>query len=209
MRTCLKVLPISPLRQPSTGAPSSAAAKGLPTAATACLIDAITTAYPNAAMTDSRDEKDGRTDVQPPPARLPQPVRGITPAPALERQAPEPGKPTPIRDVAKPVAPRVASPDEKPDDGEATVEVDGTLWTVRVQGRSGGGSSAKPPLLLLGFWRVATVDSQPDREAMVVGRRFSDLTDGDLETALAESRDPSVVDRSKAFFSEISERRRS
>jgi hypothetical protein len=53
------------------------------------------------------------------------------------------------------------------------------------------------------------VDSQPDREAMVVGRRFSDLTDGDLETALAESRDPSVVDRSKAFFSEVRERRRS
>lgn len=178
-------------------------------AATACLIDAITTAYPDAAMTDSRDEKDGRTDVQPPPARLPQPVRGSSGAPGLERQAPESGKPTPVRDVAKPVSTRVASPDEKPDDSEATVEVDGTLWTVRVQGRSGGASPAKPSLLLLGFWRTATVGSQPDREAMVVGRRFRDLTDGDLEAALAESRDPSVVDRSKAFFSEISERRRS
>ena len=93
--------------------------------------------------------------------------------------------------------------------GEVTLEVDGTLWTVRVQGRSGGASPVKPALLLLGFWRVSTVDSAPDREALVVGRRFRDLTDGDLETALADSRDPSVADRSQGFFSEISERRRS
>jgi hypothetical protein len=114
-----------------------------------------------------------------------------------------------VRDLATHCVSSGDTANVETDVGEATVEVHGTLWTVRVQGRSGGGSSAKPPLLLLGFWRVATVDSQPDREAMVVGRRFSDLTDGDLETALAESRDPSVVDRSKAFFSEIRERRRS
>jgi hypothetical protein len=66
----------------------------------------------------------------------------------------------------------------------------------------------KAPLLLLGFWEKQTAESLPDREALVVGRRFADLTEDDLQTALAESRDPAAASRSKGFFSEINESRR-
>ncbi len=160
-------------------------------------------------MTEARDENDRRSGVQPPPARLPQPVRGIADPPVRARRAPESGKPTPVRVLATRGVSPGASPDLEPDIAEATVEVDDTSWTVRVRGRSGGSSAAKAPLLLLGFWKAQTVTSLPDRETLVVARLLADLTEDDLETALAESRDPAAADRSKGFFSEISERRRS
>lgn len=130
-------------------------------------------------MTDAHDEKERRPGAQPPPAR----------------------------DLATPSS-RAAPPAEEPDLDGATVEVDGTVWTVRVRGRSGGSSAMKAPLLLLGFWEKQTAESLPDREALVVGRRFADLTEDDLQTALAESRDPAAASRSKGFFSEINESRR-
>ena len=161
-------------------------------------------------MTDAQKKKEGRPGApQPTPARPPQPVKGGGRAPIVARQVAEPGKPTPVRDLAAPGVSPGAFPEVEPDIDEATVEVDGTSWTIRVQGRSGGSDAMKPPLLLLGFWKAQTVASPPDREALVVGRLLADLTEDDLEAALAESRDPAVVDRSRGFFTEISERRRS
>ncbi|MCH7533919.1 MAG: hypothetical protein IIB36_19455 [Gemmatimonadetes bacterium] len=161
-------------------------------------------------MTSAHDHKEGRSGARPPSARLPQPLTGAPNTPVVARQAPESGKPTPVRgDLATPGVFPGASPDVEPDVGEATVEVDGTSWTVRVRGRSGGGSAVNTPLLLLGFWKVQSATSPPDREAFVVGRLLADMTAGDLEAALAESRDPADPDRRPAFFSEISERRRS
>lgn len=158
-------------------------------------------------MTDAHDEKEGRSGAQPPPARLPQPVAGVAAAPARPSKARDSGKPTPVRDLGTP-APRAAPLAEEPDLDEATLEVDGTVWTVRVRGRSGGSSAMKAPLLLLGFWGKQPAESLPDREALAVGRRFADLTEDDLRTALAESRDPTTASKSKGFFSEINESRR-
>ena len=159
-------------------------------------------------MTDAHDQKEGRPGAKPTPARPPQPVTARGRAPVVA-QAPESGKPTPVRVLATRGVSPGASPDLEPDIAEATVEVDDTSWTVRVRGRSGGSSAARAPLLLLGFWKAQTVTSLPDRETLVVARLLADLTEDDLETALAESRDPAAADRSKGFFSEISERRRS
>ena len=160
-------------------------------------------------MTDAHNQKEGRPGARPPPARPPQPVTGGARAPVIARQAPESGKPTPVRDLATPVVSPGASPKVEPDVAEATIEVDGTSWTIRVQGRSGGSTAGKTPLLLLGFWKAQTATSPPDREALVVGGLLAHLTEDDLETALAESRVPAAADRSRGFFSDISERRRS
>ena len=160
-------------------------------------------------MTDAPDEKQSRPRAEPPPARPPQPVRGGGKAPVVARQVPESGKPTPVRDLATPSVSPGASLEVEPDVDAATMEVDGTSWTIRVQGRSGGSAAARTSLLLLGFWKGQTTASPPDREALVVGCLLADLTEDDLEAALAESRDPAVVDRSRGFFSEIGERRRS
>ena len=160
-------------------------------------------------MTSAHDHKEERSGARPPSARLPQPLTGAPNTPVVARQAPESEKPTPVRDLATPGVFPGASPDVEPDVGEATVEVDGTSWTVRVRGRSGGGSAVNTPLLLLGFWKVQSATSPPDREAFVVGRLLEDMPARDLEAALAESRDPADPDRRPAFFSEISERRRS
>ena len=159
-------------------------------------------------MTDEHDHKQGRSGAKPPSARLPQPLTGGPKAPVVARRAPESGKPTPVRDLATPGVSPGASPDVEPDVGEATLEVDGTSWTVRVRGRSGGASAVKTPLLLLGFWKAQSATSPPDRETLVVGRLLADMTAGDLETALAESREPADPDRRPGFFSELSERRR-
>ncbi len=160
-------------------------------------------------MTNARDHKEGRSGAPPPSARLPQPLTGGPKAPVVTRQTSKSGKPTPVRDLATPGVSPGAAPDVEPDVGEATVEVDGTSWTVRVRGRSGGGSTVNTPLLCLGLWKVKSATSPPDREALVIGRLLADMTAGDLETALAESRDPVDPDRRPGFFSEISERRRS
>jgi hypothetical protein len=89
------------------------------------------------------------------------------------------------------------------------VDVDGTIWTVRVQGRSGGTSTVSAPLLLLGFWNAQSAPAPPDREALVVGRLLADMSERELEAALAQSRVPPDPDRRPGFFAEISDRRRS
>ena len=160
-------------------------------------------------MTDAHDQKEGQSGAKPPSARLPQSPTVGRDAPLVALQARESGKPTPVRDLATHGVSSGETANVEPDVGEATVEVDGTSWTVRVRGRSGGTSAVKTPLLLLGFWNAQSTTSLPDREALVVGRLLVDMTAGDLETALAESRDPADPDRHPGFFSEISERHRS
>ena len=160
-------------------------------------------------MTDAHDQKEGRSGTKPPSARPSQPLTVGRDPPLSVRQARESGKPTPVRDlVTQGVSPGDTANVET-DVGEATVEVDGTSWTVRVRGRSGGASAGKTPLLLLGLWKAQAATSLPDREALVVGELLVDMTAGDLETALAESREPADTDRHPGFFLEISERHRS
>ena len=160
-------------------------------------------------MTDAHDHSDPRSGLKPPSARLPQPLDGGPSAPGVARRARESGRPTPVRDLATSRVSPDASTGVEPDLLEATVEVDGTSWTVRVQGRSGGASAVNVPLLLLGFWKARPAASPPDREALVVGRVLADMTAGSLETALSESYDPADLDRPGGFFSEISQGRRS
>ena len=156
-------------------------------------------------MTDAHERKEGRSGSRPPPAGPPRPLTGGSDAPAAAGQVPESGKPTPVRDLAPPGASRGASPDVS----EATVDVDGVPWTVRVQGRSGGASTASAPLLLLGFWQAQSAPAPPDREALVVGRLLADMSEGELQAAFAQSRVPADPDRRPGFFAEISECRRS
>jgi hypothetical protein len=87
------------------------------------------------------------------------------------------------------------------------VEVDGTTWTVRVLGRSGGASGTSPPLLLLGFWDGAA-DGIHRREAMTVGRALSGLSPDALREALAEAGPPRDPDRKPPFFPDAGQSRR-
>ena len=160
-------------------------------------------------MTDTHERKEGRSSPRLPSAGPPRPLTGGGDARAAAGQVPESGKPTPVRDLVTPGASRGASPDVSSDVSEATVDVDGTTWTVRVQGRSGGGSTVSAPLLLLGFWNAQSAPAPPDREALVVGRLLADMSERELEAALAQSRVPADPDRRPGFFAEISERRRS
>jgi len=83
------------------------------------------------------------------------------------------------------------------------VNHDGMEWIVRVRGRSGG-REAVAPLLLLGFWKARAADesrstlleSEPDREALVVGTSLAQLGDGGLRIAIAGSKPPPPQTRS-------------
>jgi len=160
-------------------------------------------------MTDTHQQREGRPGPQPASAGLPRPLTDGSRPPAAAGQAPESGKPTPVRDLARSGASTDVPADVEPDVEEATVEVDRLSWTVRVQGRSGGASAASIPLLLLGFWKDQSASLPPDREALVVGRLLADLSEGELVAALAGSSDPPDPDRRPGFFVELSERRRS
>ena len=117
-------------------------------------------------MTDAHDQKQGRSGTKPPSAH---PLTVGSDAPLGVGQARESGKPTPVRDLATHCVSSGDTANVETDVGEATVEVHGTSWTVRVLGRSGGTSAVKTPLLLLGLWKAQAATSPPDREALVVG----------------------------------------
>jgi hypothetical protein len=164
-------------------------------------------------MTDAHEQRVGRPGAQPTSVGPPRLLTGGSDHPAVTGRASESGKPTPVRDLATPGARRGASPGVEshvePDVAQATVEVDGMFWTVRVQGRSGGGSAVNAPLLLLGFWKAQPASSPPDRETLVVGRLLADMTEGELAAALAESCNPRDPDRRLGFFAELGGHRRS
>lgn len=112
-------------------------------------------------------------------------------------------KPTPVRQLA----PDTGPPSEPLDAAHVDIDVDGQRWNVRVLGRSGGVGAA-PPMLLLGFWSADSDSSEPEREALVVGRLLGDLGPGQLGEAWNESRPRSNDERPKPFFGEGPGRRR-
>lgn len=90
------------------------------------------------------------------------------------------------------------------DGGEAQLEVDGERWTVRVLGCSVAGPASAPlPFLLLGFFS-ADEPSAPRREALLVGRSLSDLTELELLAAWHSGRPPRPAGERPPFFPEIS-----
>ena len=117
------------------------------------------------------------------------------------------GKPTPVRNLGS----ARNSTQVEPDTEIVAIEVEGVSWTVRVQGRSGGSSPARAPLLLLGFWKSAPSapsDAPPDREALIVGSSLADLSADELVEVHAQSKEPAERSSRPGFFAEISERRR-
>ena len=142
---------------------------------------------------------------KPRPARLP------------EGEAPAAGvKPTPVRELAGADSREPVPPGPSADRGgaaeadvpEVAFESRGSVWRVRVLGRSGRADGRSPPLLLLGFWGGEEADSSPVREAIVVARALSELTALRLEVALAEAAPPPQPDRRKPFFEGASQSRR-
>lgn len=136
----------------------------------------------------------GRAEGGSPP---PTPVRGDPSAPAP--------LPTPVRSLmAAPAADGGGAAEATPEpEGDATVEVDGRVWTVRVVGRSLGGPSAAPvSLLLLGFFQDPDAQA-PQRETLVAGRTLGALSSEQLEAALGASREPPAPGARKPLFPEI------
>lgn len=89
------------------------------------------------------------------------------------------------------------------DGGEAQLEVDGEHWTVRVLGRSVAGPVSAPlPFLLLGFF-AADEPSTLRREALLVGRSLSDLTELEILAAWHSGRPPRPPGERPPFFPEI------
>ena len=113
--------------------------------------------------------------------------------------------PTPARESAHTDAP---APSVEPDLAEARLEVDGVEWTVRVMGRSGGGSGGSAPLLLLGFWSAEAAEEPPALEATVVARTLAELSWESLETALSRADAPPDPSRKTTFFDDVSRGRR-
>ncbi|HIF22663.1 MAG TPA: hypothetical protein EYQ27_12355 [Gemmatimonadetes bacterium] len=118
---------------------------------------------------------------------------------------PPAGKPTPVRNLGS----TGDSTQVQPDTDIVAIEVEGVSWTVRVQGRSGGSSPAKAPLLLLGFWKSAPSDAPPDREALIVGSSLAALNPDELVEVHAQSAGLAERSSRPGFFAEISGRRRS
>ena len=79
-----------------------------------------------------------------------------------------------------------------PDAEQANLEVDGCSWVVRVTGRAIGAGVARVPMLLLGFWPEGAVETEPEKECLVVGGTLEALSECELERALARSRPPIV-----------------
>lgn len=139
-------------------------------------------------MTDRDRDKPSKP---PRPAR-PTPAREGAPAPkrrSARGGEGQGGPPPPAR--ARPPEPSGPPPSVPEEDVEqASVEVGGRMWIVRVLGRAGGGASsgvqAPVPLLLLGFLR-SEEDERAEREALVVGRTLAALTPEQLEAAFAKS----------------------
>jgi hypothetical protein len=115
----------------------------------------------------------------PPAPDSPGPSAEVTAAAAAEF------KPTPVRVMA------AAESDSVQTDRvveEASFELEGAFWSVRVLGRAGGGSASTAPLLLLGFWPGPEVQGDPVREHMVVGRSLDAMSQADLREAFSRAR---------------------
>ena len=144
------------------------------------------------------------------PSTKPLPAR-----PPAAEPPPGPVKPTPAREFAgaegresaAPEPPPRQAPETQPDIAEAVLEAEGTLWTVRVIGRSGRAGERSPPLLLLGFWRSGEEGAHA-REATVVGHLLADMSAARLEDALAASTVPPQGDGRKPFFDVAGQGRR-
>ncbi|MGD2044983.1 MAG: hypothetical protein PVJ80_06080 [Gemmatimonadota bacterium] len=125
------------------------------------------------------------------------------PVPVREAAESLRGKPTPVRELAGDPASQIPDADV----AEASIEVEGEPWTVRVTGRSGGAAGTAPPLLLLGFWQ-GEPEGDPSREVLVVGRSLPAISPVALREAFQRATEPPDRDRRKPFFSEASRSRR-
>jgi hypothetical protein len=130
------------------------------------------------------------------------------PAPTPERSTAPPAAPTPVRaalaSAAPASAPAAHAPCQESAPPEATFEVEGARWVVRVLGRSGAGA-ANTPLLLLGFFRPDD-PSAPQREAWAVARNLEALTELHLESAWRAGTPTAPAGERKPFFPEIAGR---
>ncbi len=125
------------------------------------------------------------------------------PVPARPAGPQAPGKPPPARAMSGERAP----PTPEADASEATLEVEGRTWTVRVLGRSGRASGASAPLLQLGFW-AAESEEDPVLEVLVVGTSLAGLSESQLEVALTRAAPPADPARERPFFAEAGQVRR-
>lgn len=130
----------------------------------------------------------------------PVPGEGPPALPPAEESGAQPSPPTPVRAVMAASPPPGAARQEG---GEATVEADGVRWAVRVLGRSWAGSaSAAAHLLLVGFFHPEDA-AVPRREALVVARSLTQLTELQLEAAWRTAQAPQPADTRKPLFPEI------
>lgn len=125
---------------------------------------------------------------------------GDRPSPA------RPSKPTPVRALEDTPRPRGEEPGPPPE--RATFESEGRSWVAEVVGQAGGpGPGDGPGLLLLRLEPEEPGDGPGPREAWLVGKRLSELTESHLERALARS-EPWREGREPApFFTEEGGRR--
>ena len=89
--------------------------------------------------------------------------------------------------------------ESSPPPEEVEFMVDGTPWTARVLGRSGGAGPSRVSMLMLGFWpTVSDVETEgaPEHqlEALVVGQALDALSPWDLERAFGSGRPPKPRD---------------
>lgn len=148
-----------------------------------------------------------------PRKRLPVPVRPV------RGRGESVGRPRSVRDsVAElhpPSARETAEPHgtahaggADPEEGEVRLCAEGIEWTIRVRGRGRAGAKSGPaPLLVLGFFDDPTAE-EPRREALVVARRLSDMSERQLEGAFRIARPPTEPG-SRGFFPETTSRRKS
>jgi len=102
-------------------------------------------------------------------------------------------------------APAAATPSEpvRASAADVELEADGERWTVRVIGRSVSGPASAPmPFLLLGFFHTDE-PSAPRREALLVGRDLTDLTELELLAAWHSGRSPRPPGERRPFFPEV------
>lgn len=119
-----------------------------------------------------------------------------------------PSKPTPVREAVE-SEPEQGAPEPEPDAAEVAFEAGGERWSARVTGRSGGDES--PPLLLVGFWRVASdgaTGEGSDLETLVPGRTLAALTETQLLEALGRAEPPPDPEKRPPFFKMAGDQRR-
>lgn len=111
--------------------------------------------------------------------------------------------PTPARTAMAPVPATEGPPAPGP---SATVEVDGSVWRVRVVGRTlGGRAPTAVPLLLLGFERPEGAPEE-DREGWAAAPGLDAMGPAALESAFRGARPPRHPWVPAPFFPEIAAR---